>query len=59
MRRGQTWWLPNVNRETRNVGGQQDMGKGYFVSPYTFADHFNRALLHFNRTGFRSYCLVH
>lgn len=34
------------------------MEKGYFVSPYTFADHFNRALFHFNKTGFSSYCPV-
>lgn len=57
-RRGQKWWLANVNRETRNVGDQQVIGKGYFVSPYTFADHLKRALFHFNETGFSSYWCV-
>lgn len=48
MRKGQKWWLTDVNRETRNVGDQV-IGKGYFFFPYIFVDHCNRALFHFKK----------
>lgn len=35
-KRGQKWWLANVDRESRNVGDQQVIG--IFCLSYTFAD---------------------